>query len=654
MRRQESRSAVLARAQAHLAGRRGAARGAQVTSRPAFEKLQDWGPGRRLPTAGTTTSSSSSSSHGLPVLRMASDLSDLSDAASSSSSRPGGQKPAEGLSLGETTPPPRPHSRFLKQKTQKAPADVRPAGLDPAARVGRSAAPAARPSALLKKLAQIEDKIRSREPGRDVTRTVSVLDEETSVSESVRDSQPRAEGLKYLKRKARPREVGPRDADGEERHGRGAATESRAQQGLPGATLGGKVPSPARLRPSLPAQSSLKMPPHRSPSPASSSALPPRVPSPPTASRSLSSIGPRGRSPPEHSLVRSLDELFSEAAGTPREASGSSSSSDFRVNIFSLEDLAPSPASPKEGREAKATTAKAAGKPTKGLGAAPAPAGVARSPFAAPKFSVGEAATQEEEEEEEDPGETEISERLSCSSAGPFAGEEEEAPQQCRVFGGPCSAEYSEGPSSAEYSEGPSSAEYSEDFEPTASSAASEGTRPPSSSEESGGPWDASEQSSPTEASSLGRPMQGLGSTAPSLRRIAVTDAAVQTNGSSLAYHWLQTGVPVTLGQAEGGSAVEGAPVASHVLSLDVVEALTTYSPAVFALNDLLKQNVLLIRQFVEASRRLHASFVASLEEEDFHYHSLEEAKRYIDRHKPRPLTLEQALQRVEEQRRWE
>ncbi|XP_058019188.1 uncharacterized protein C19orf44 homolog isoform X2 [Ahaetulla prasina] len=107
--------------------------------------------------------------------------------------------------------------------------------------------------------------------------------------------------------------------------------------------------------------------------------------------------------------------------------------------------------------------------------------------------------------------------------------------------------------------------------------------------------------------------------------------------------------VPAVVGHAIQQSAAEAPCISGHKLNMEVIEALSMYNPSIAALNNMLKQNLLLIQQSIEINRHLHASFVASLEEEEYRYHTLEEAKMYIQKHKPLPLTMEQALQELKE-----
>ena len=55
--------------------------------------------------------------------------------------------------------------------------------------------------------------------------------------------------------------------------------------------------------------------------------------------------------------------------------------------------------------------------------------------------------------------------------------------------------------------------------------------------------------------------------------------------------------------------------------------ALTSYSPSVLALNDMLRQQLQLTMQFVDSCKRMHQSYVRNLEP-DYTYTTLEDTKK--------------------------
>ncbi|XP_067086004.1 uncharacterized protein C19orf44 homolog [Osmerus mordax] len=125
----------------------------------------------------------------------------------------------------------------------------------------------------------------------------------------------------------------------------------------------------------------------------------------------------------------------------------------------------------------------------------------------------------------------------------------------------------------------------------------------------------------------------------------AVRETASQTQPDGLTYAW--SSVFASLGPAVGMAYVDPTPVASHTISAEAVEALSAYSPAVFALNDMLRQQLSLTRHFVQANRYLHSSLLQTLEPADYTYTTLEGTKEFIRCHKPPRLTMEDALEEV-------
>lgn len=297
----------------------------------------------------------------------------------------------------------------------------------------------------------------------------------------------------------------------------------------------------------------------------------------------------RPLSPSGRSEAESGEELLSEASND--------SLSDFQINILSLDDLVP--AVSEKSEQKKGQRAKASSQSTWARGPA---------------------------------SESEVSEHLSelPASAGP---QSTSSPR----------------PTSEEPTASTVSPTYSEDFNKSPSPTASE---PISHSEESPGRTLATlselsaslkvDHPSPTRSSRKKR--------ATGVTRVVVKETAVQTLDPTFTYQWAKAAGVAAIGPALGSAYVDPEPIASHVISADAIEALTAYSPAVLALNDMLKQQLSLTQQFIEASRHLHRSLLQSLDQDSYHYHTLEEAKEYIRHHRPAPLTMKDALEEVKEE----
>ncbi|XP_008822874.1 uncharacterized protein C19orf44 homolog isoform X2 [Nannospalax galili] len=372
--------------------------------------------------------------------------------------------------------------------------------------------------------------------------------------------------------------------------------------------------------------------------------LPSRLPVSQTAQGTLQSIGHRTLFPPTHNAgdtasltpSPSISDDFSKSAfsrmgciqlasslsrskaGGPSKELVSEASDDslhdFRVNILSIDDLAPAKweKSNMEQKEESAGRERLSGRSSLPL----SPAQPLSSTFQGTAASV----------EEDLATENDISEHMGASSASSV--------QTHRV-------------SSRQSAETPmthmASMVYTEDFEQSSSPSAFEKSLDRT--------LDTLSQFSSSLKADLcpSRPPLARTKWGRGMTRV-VKETAVQTLDPAFAYQWTKAGSMATMGPVLGGAYVDPVPVASHVVSADAIEALTAYSPAALALNDMLKQQLSLTQQFIEASRQLHVALLQSLDEDSFHYHTLEEAREYIRCHRPMPLTMEAALQEVKEE----
>ncbi|XP_038572746.1 uncharacterized protein C19orf44-like isoform X2 [Micropterus salmoides] len=334
--------------------------------------------------------------------------------------------------------------------------------------------------------------------------------------------------------------------------------------------------------------------------------------------RSLSSMSGR-------SEVLSLAELFPVGPGSPDPHSELSalSSEDFKINVMTLDDLVPANLGFTEetpGKEREASS--------------PLPGSLNRhQQLARSKEREKEEEEQQQQEDQLDyqsdfESESRTEPDYSASQVSEHVqvdGDEEEVLSEVR-----------EEASDSNMSCGRTDDDYSSTFSDTSrcyASRTSDGSQTLNRGRDS--------RSSVSHGSrTLSRQSGRRAST-----RKALKEAAVQTQTDPLAYTW-PAGM-ATFGPALGMTYMDPTPVVAHTLSAEIVEARSNFNPAVFALNEMLKQQLAMTRRYIESSRRLHSSLVQSLEPPNYRYTTLEETKEYIRKHRPSKLTMEEALQEV-------
>ncbi|KAM6107236.1 uncharacterized protein C19orf44 homolog [Pterocles gutturalis] len=317
----------------------------------------------------------------------------------------------------------------------------------------------------------------------------------------------------------------------------------------------------------------------------------------------------------DRSEIKSLDELFPKADDA--EDSTSSSSSDFKLNILSLDDLAPNITSETAELKQKGTdiqiTQESNRNPKKDAFLVEKDQTSLKMPSAV--TSVNDAS---EGDIEKTVTEAEISEHLSGAAA--------DFPRHKQDY--------------LDHDERTVNSEYSEDFE-TSLSTTDNKSACKMSEEHSKNCTHSGKHPSSASSPLCTRERHDQ------VHRVTVKETAVQTVDLPFTYCWSKTNATAVLDPPVGNSYIDPVPIASHVISMDAVEALTAYSPSVLVLNNMLKQHLMLTQQFVKNIHHLHFSLVESLESEKFHYHTLEEAKEYIKNHKSPPLTIEQAREEI-------
>ncbi|XP_029285708.1 uncharacterized protein C19orf44 homolog isoform X2 [Cottoperca gobio] len=345
---------------------------------------------------------------------------------------------------------------------------------------------------------------------------------------------------------------------------------------------------------------------HFSPSARSPSPSPLRVGSP---QRSLSSMSGRGE-------VISLEELFSVGPGSEDGHSERSAviSEDFKINVMTLDDLVPASLGFTEETPGKEREVKHSG----------------HLPRSTNKHQQRPRLTEKKEEEQQQKDTVHYQSDFESESRTEPDYSVSQVSEHLQGDGGEEEvSEVREEALDSDMSRGRTEDDYSSTFSDTSRSCTSR-TSDISQTNRSRSSGSHSSRTSPRQ-----------------LRRASTRktykEEAVQTQPDPMAYTW--PAGTASLGPAVGMAYMDPSPVVAHTLSAEMVEALSTFNPAVFALNEMLKQQLAMTRRFIESSRHLHSSLVQSLGPPNYRYTTLEDTREYIRKHRAPRLTMEEAFE---------
>ncbi|XP_068676727.1 uncharacterized protein C19orf44-like [Montipora foliosa] len=96
---------------------------------------------------------------------------------------------------------------------------------------------------------------------------------------------------------------------------------------------------------------------------------------------------------------------------------------------------------------------------------------------------------------------------------------------------------------------------------------------------------------------------------------------------------------------------VDPSPIATHTVAPEAMEAMTAYNPAIVALNNMLREQIRLVEQFVEINQRMYESYSTSINS-NYRYTTLEDTRQFIKENRPKPISYEEALKQVKREER--